>query len=252
MKIAYACAVIVCAGLSLRPATLAAQDTRQERVSFKAGASSATLKGSIKGDKTIDYRLGAKAGQTMSVTLKTNNGANYFNVLPPGSDAAIAIGADTGNAWTGTLPVDGDYTVRVFLMRAAARRNEAATYTLAVGIDSPAGEARANDAKVAGTRYHATGTVPCSVGTDPKGSAQCSFGVVRGALGNAEVHLASVGYDVTLHPDKVETVLVFAGNSVTARDPKQRVTAEKVGDEWSIGINEFHFYSISESVISGG
>ena len=252
MKSARFFALIVIAGLSLRPGILAAQDIRQERVSFKAGASSATLKGSIKGDEAVDYRLGAKAGQTMSVTLKTNNGANSFNVLPPGSEAAIAIGASLGNAWTGTLPVDGDYTVRVFLIRAAARRNETAKYTLDVGINSPAGEARANDAKVAGTQYHATGMVPCSVGPDPKGSAQCSFGVIRGATGNAEVHLAAVGYDVKLHPDKVETVLVFAGETVIARDLKQKVTAKKVGDEWSIGVNDFLFYTIPEAVISGG
>ncbi|MGB9437108.1 MAG: hypothetical protein WCB15_04140, partial [Desulfobacterales bacterium] len=62
----------------------------------------------------VDYLLGAKAGQTMRVTLKTNNGANYFNLLPPGSIAAIAIGANLGNEWTGTLPVDGDYTVNDF------------------------------------------------------------------------------------------------------------------------------------------
>jgi hypothetical protein len=41
---------------------------------------------SIKGDQTVDYTLRAKAGQNMSATLKTGNGANYFNVLPPGSD----------------------------------------------------------------------------------------------------------------------------------------------------------------------
>lgn len=73
----------------------------------------------------------------------------------------------------GTLPVDGDYTVRVYLMRSAARRNETAEYTLTVGI---------------------TGQVSCSVGPDPKGSAQCSFGVIRGpAAGQAEVRLAPPG-----------------------------------------------------------
>ena len=229
-----------------------AGEIRQERVSFHAGASSATIKGSIKGYETIDYVLGAKAGQTMSVTLKTNNGANYFNVLAPGSDAAIAIGTNLGNAWTGTLPVDGDYRIRVFLMRSAARRNEVAAYTLAVGINAPAGEARTDDAKVAGTAYQATGTVPCSVGTDPKGSAQCSFGVIRGAPGNAEVHLAAVGFDVTLQPDQVETVLVFAGDKVTSRYPNHKVTAEKTGDEWSIGVDGSHFYVIPEAVVNGG
>lgn len=36
-----------------------------------------------------------------------------------------------------------------------------------------------------GTPYHATGMVPCSVGTDAPGSAQCSFGVIRSGVGTA-------------------------------------------------------------------
>jgi hypothetical protein len=81
------------------------------------------------------------------------------------------------------------------------------------------------DAKVAGTPYHATGEVACSVGPDSKGSAHCAFGVIRGARGNAEVHLADPGFDVSMHKDHL-LVLRFAGNKVTSSDPKARVTAE--------------------------
>jgi len=130
-------------------------------------------------------------------------------------------------------------------MRSAARRNETANYTLSVGITGRA------DAKVAGTPYHATGNVPCSVGTDPKGSAQCSFGVIRSAPGHADVYLASPGYDVTLHKDKLR-VLKFAGDTVTSTDPKETVTFEKQADNWSIGVNDFYYYVIPEAVINGG
>jgi hypothetical protein len=223
----------------------AKDEIRKERVQFKKGAVTASIKSRIKGYETVDYLLGAKAGQTMRVDLQTNNGANYFNVLPPGSDAAIAIGSTLGSTWTGTLPVDGDYTVRVYLMRSAARRNETANYTLSVGITGSA------DAKVAGTSYHATGMVPCSVGTDPKGSANCSFGVIRSAPGHAEVYLASPGYDVTLHKDKLR-VLKFAGDKVTSSNPKEKATSEKQGDNWSIGIDDFYYYVIPEAVVNGG
>ena len=223
----------------------AKDEIRTERVQFKKGADGATIKNTIRGYESVDYLLGAKAGQTMRVTLKTNNGANYFNVLPPGSNAAIAIGANLGNEWTGTLPVDGDYTVRVYLMRSAARRNETANYTLSVGITGRA------DAKVAETPYHATGMVLCSVGTDPKSSVKCSFGVIRSGPGKAEVHLASPGYDVSLHKDKFR-VLNFAGGTVTSPNPKDKVTYEKQGDNWSIGVNDFYYYIIPEAVIDGG
>jgi hypothetical protein len=223
----------------------AKDEIRKERVQFKKGSAEAIIKNQLKGYEVVDYLLGAKAGQTMRVDLKTSNGANYFNVLPPGSNAAIAMGEILGNKWTGTLPADGDYTVRVYLMRSAARRNETANYTLSVGITGRA------DAKVAGTPYHATGNVPCSVGTDPKGSAQCSFGVIRSALGQAEVYLASPGYDVTLHKDKLR-VLKFTGNKVTSNDPKEKVTFEKQNDEWSINVNYFYYYVIPDAVINGG
>jgi hypothetical protein len=66
------------------------------------------------------------------------------------------------------------------------------------------------------------------------------------------VQLAPPGYDVTLHRDQVESVLIFHGNSVTSRDPSQKITAEKVGDDWFIGVNNFRFYTIPEAVIVGG
>ena len=211
MRIALALAVF-----ALFSPFASAQPIKVQRISFVVGASSATVKGSIAGAEIVDYKLGARAGQTMSVTLKTSNGGNYFNVLPPGSEAALFIGSTSGNQWTGSLPVNGDYTVRVYLMRSAAQRNEKANYTLTVGIKGSV------DAKVAGTPYHATGTVPCSVGPDPKGSARCSFGVIRSGPGKAEVYLADPGYDVKLHKDKLR-ILRFAGNAVTSADTKEKV-----------------------------
>lgn len=223
----------------------AARDIRQERVSFQPGASSATVSGSIKGYDVVDYLLGARAGQTMSVTITTSNLSSYFNVLPPASETALFVGSTSGNEWTGTLPVDGDYTVRVYLMRNAARRNETAKYTLTLGVTGqPADASRPGDAKVAGTPYHATGKVPCSVGTDPKGSAQCPFGVIRGAPGNAEVHLTS--------PAGQERVVTFAGATVSLADPAAHLTSTKEGDEWSIAIDQLEYYTVPEAVISGG
>jgi len=55
-------------------------------------------------------------------------------VLPPGSETALFVGSTSGNSWSSTRPADGDYTVRVYLMRSAARRNEKAKYTLSINI----------------------------------------------------------------------------------------------------------------------
>ena len=124
-----------------------AGEIRTVNVQFKAHETGTTVKGSIKGRETIDYRLRAKAGQQMTVSLSTSNLSNYFNVLPPGSETALFVGSTSGNDWTGTLPADGDYTVRVYLMRSAARRNEKAKYTLSIDIAGGLGKAPASDAK---------------------------------------------------------------------------------------------------------
>jgi hypothetical protein len=114
-------------------------------VHFKKGASQATIQGRIKGRETTDYVLRAREGQTMTVNFKTNNPSAYFNVLPPGSEEAIFIGQVAGEHFEGKLPQDGDYRVRVYLVRAAGRRHESAKYTLTVKVTG--GEAAAKHEK---------------------------------------------------------------------------------------------------------
>jgi hypothetical protein len=241
--------LMMCVLVTASSSVLAADGIESRPLQFAKGTSSAVVKGSIKGERTIDYKLRAKAGQTMSVTLKTSNGANYFNVLPPGSTGeAIFVGSTSGNDWTGQLPVDGEYTVRIYLMRSAARRNEAADYTLTVGIagstavTAALGRAPSTDAKVKGTPYHATGPLPCWMGNAPLGSSQCEFGVIRGKPGNAEVHIKPAG--------GLERVLTFRGSTVTSG--KDKVKASKSGDLWTIEVNDYEHYQVYESAISGG
>lgn len=241
---------MVCILVAASAMALAADGIESRPLQFAKGTSSATVKGSLKGDQTIDYKVRAQAGQTISVALKTSNGANYFNLLPPGSTGeAIFVGSTSGTDWTGPLPADGEYAVRVYLMRSAARRNETADYTLTVSITGSAttsaalGAAPAGDAKVKGTPYHATGKVPCSMGSAPQGSAQCDFGVIRGKPGNAEVHLTP--------PGGFKRVLTFAGGTVTS-DAGVKVKASKSGDLWSVDVNDYEHYRIPEAVISGG
>ena len=105
-------------------------DIRQEAVRFDHQQSSATLRGRIKGDQNVDYQLPAKSGQTLEVDFKASNLSAYFNVLPQGSEQALFVGSTSGEHFEGQLPGDGVYTIRVYLMRNAARRHEAATYTV--------------------------------------------------------------------------------------------------------------------------
>jgi hypothetical protein len=74
----------------------------------------------------------------MVVVLNTDNASNHFNIFAPrknrSEDEAMFIGSINGNRYGGTVSVNGDYTVQVFLMRNAARRDETAHYTLKLGF----------------------------------------------------------------------------------------------------------------------
>jgi hypothetical protein len=108
---------------------------RTEQVHFKHGASSAIIEASISGYEIIDYVLRASRGQYLNAIMATDNGANYFNILAPGEDeVAMFIGSSSDNQYEGTLPESGEYKIRVYMMRSAARRNEVANYRLEIII----------------------------------------------------------------------------------------------------------------------
>jgi len=105
-----------------------------ERIHFARGNDNAAVKGQVTGHAHHDYVLGARAGQTMSVSLIAKGNA-YFNILPPGSpDAAIFIGSRDGADARVRLPADGDYTIRVYLMGNAKDSGHTVPFTLSVTI----------------------------------------------------------------------------------------------------------------------
>ena len=126
-------------GIALLSIPSIAKDVvHNKQVHFDKGTSGTTMKAKIKGYETYNYKLGAKSGQYMRVSLETKHTSTYFNIFEPGKgpgDQAMFIGSTQGNAYTGNLPKDGTYTIQVYMMRNAARRNEVANYQLHVGID---------------------------------------------------------------------------------------------------------------------
>ena len=131
-------------GLLLPAAAIAQDEARTEQVRFTAGTSGATINDTITGYESVLYKVGAEAGQQMKVRLEPSNLATYFNVYEPGSgpgDQALANSQLTGlmvpdlNLFDGTLPTSGEYTVSVYMMRSAARRNERSDYMIAISVE---------------------------------------------------------------------------------------------------------------------
>lgn len=121
------------------PLAAAATAQMTAKVQFETGSDNAAVSGTITGQEYADYVLGARSGQTMSVSLiveDSNGGGNaYFNILPPGSSGeAIFNGSVEGLDGSVTLPADGDYTIRVYQMGDDADSGKTTGFTLSVTI----------------------------------------------------------------------------------------------------------------------
>lgn len=98
--LALATLIVVPATLDAGRAFAQPPAPRQDRLAFAKGASSATVKGQIKGDQMVDYVVRAAAGQTLAITLKPSNPSTYFNALPPGGADVAMYNGQTGEPYT--------------------------------------------------------------------------------------------------------------------------------------------------------
>lgn len=121
-------AFLLCASLSASAQNAAPADIALSR------EAPVKLLGKLKGTQreSQDYVVHLEAGDTLQVSLQSSDDAStYFNVLPPGSETALYVGTIQGESrWTHEAEQAGDYTVRVYLVRAAARQGKSSRYTL--------------------------------------------------------------------------------------------------------------------------
>lgn len=219
--------------------------TAQQKVpvQFAKGASSTTVKGTIKGDQFRDYQVNALAGQALSVMLANPDGRAFFNVLPPGSTGeALFVGSTSGSSFRGPVTANGITTVRVYQMRATARRGETAAYTLAISVSGVPTRASA-DAKVAGTKYNATADISCVVTPGGRAGA-CKAGVVRHGQGKATVEMQT--------PDGGQRTITFSGGRPTGSNAGMPLRSTRNGDITTVWIGATEVYYIPDAFVFGG
>jgi len=222
-------------------------DQKTETIQFAKGATSTVIKGQVKGYRYVDYQVRAGAGQTLEVEMKTGNASSYFNILPPGSgDVAMFIGSTSGNRFAGVLPADGDYSIRVYLMRNAARRNESANFTLTVGVTGQplAATPTAKDALIPGTPFHASAKLAC---VPPFGSniRECeAFVIRRGFDGTATVEVR--------WGEGLKRRILFVKGKPVAADSPESMTAARIGDVSIVSFGSDERYEIPDAFLNGG
>ncbi|MGA8880480.1 MAG: hypothetical protein WCC44_05435 [Azonexus sp.] len=228
-------------------ATSADPDRRSEAVHFAKGATSTVIKGQVKGYRYVDYQVRAGAGQTLSVELKTSNASSYFNILPPGSgDVAMFVGSTSGNRFSGILPADGDYAIRVYLMRNAARRNELARYALTLDVSGQALAATpaAEDALIPGTPFHASAKVVCTVPFAPNVKECDAFVIRRGFDGTATVEVR--------WGEGMKRRILFVRHEVVAADSTETPVFERRRDFTIVRFGGDERFEIPEALVAGG
>jgi hypothetical protein len=248
MRIAASTLSLALTLLLTAPLTWASTDKERdvEPVHFTQGSSSAQINGQIKGDHYIDYQLQASAGQTLKAKLQGSNRQNYFNILPPHKqDDAMYVGSSDDNNVEVLLPTDGVYQIRVYLMRAAARRNESSNYRLDLSITGQPLPAlsETQDAHIPNTPYHAQASIKCQPSySDIK---ECQASVIRRSFdGTATVDLSwgSAG----------SRSILFVKGQPLAADTTMTFRASKTDDTYQIIFAEDERFDIPAALIVGG
>jgi len=115
--------------------TAPAQDVeRRVPLALQAGQAAARLEDSIEAFEAVAYVVPLQAGQTLQVALASSNLAQVFDIHAPDLPKPVFSGGDAGNSARLRAKVAGDYVIRAYLLRFAARDGQSARYTLEVKI----------------------------------------------------------------------------------------------------------------------
>jgi len=204
-----------------------------------------SFKHSIQGYNFVDYVFEAKAGQSVDIRLSSTNLSNYFNLQHAEETTALFIGSTSGNHYKAILPKHGQYTIRVYLMRNAARRGERADYTLDFNLSETIAPQTINPQQ--GPRYFdAQGHVPCSLHVK-RFDTMCHFRVLR----NVSLKTAQVWIEKITPNALPFRVLNFDNTRVSLGD-NTPMSWEKKEDNWYVTIDNQEFYIIPDALIDGG
>jgi hypothetical protein len=81
-----------------------------KQIRFLRGRTTAVIKDTVRLCTSHEYRLRARAGQTMTVHLATGTKTSFTLWTPTGDTPE---GADGSKDWSGELPETGDYTINI-------------------------------------------------------------------------------------------------------------------------------------------
>lgn len=233
-------------GMLLWSATCALTSAQAtQNVSLKSGPGTLVVSGTLQGDKYLDYKINLVAGQSLTVALKGSNPQNYFNVNPPGSEVSMYVGSSEISKFQRLVPVTGIYTVRVYLMRPAARRNEKSRFKLSFQVQGSALRPIPvqRDALVPGTPFYATADVPASLDYDPSLKSG-KAGVIR--------YVGDRTATVEVKIGGLKRRILFVKGKPVASDATVKLTFTRKEDTTIVKFAAQESYTLPDAFLFGG
>ncbi len=122
--------LLVIAATLVAPAAFPQNAERRVSVAFAEGNATRTFEDSISDFEAVTYVVPLRKGQSLRVMLATTNASNCFDIHAPGAVKPVYVGGDSGSTHQFQAQTSGEYLVKVFLLRLAARDGQTAQYTL--------------------------------------------------------------------------------------------------------------------------
>ena len=101
------------------------------RIEFKRGTTSTTISGSVRTGEEAEYVLGAKKGQTLTISITSVPARTSGFDLHGPEDMDLGLEFDTNMNFSRRLPKTGDYSITVVKLSDAVRLSR---YKLTVSV----------------------------------------------------------------------------------------------------------------------
>jgi hypothetical protein len=121
--------LVIATAAAVATPVLAMDPERRVAVTFDASASR-SFEDEIVEYEAVSYVVSLRKDQTLHVVLATNNASSCFDIYAPNVAKPVFVGAESGSTHDLVAQSAGEYVVKVFLLRLAARDGQSARYTL--------------------------------------------------------------------------------------------------------------------------
>lgn len=91
---------------------------------------------SLTGDRTVEFIVPGKAGQTLTVTMMTD-ASTFFDVIAPDMAQPLFVGGAEGREFSAVLYIDGAYRLRVYMLGVDAESGKTGNFVLEAIVTDP-------------------------------------------------------------------------------------------------------------------